>query len=311
MYIKASGRQLADVSMKVGYAIVNPKKIVEYFENTPFGQIDKAQEKEILNKAFIEGERPSIETFLHSITDIVTLHTHPVLVNIIATRKNGLEELKSLFPNAMFVSYVTPGINLAKEYFRIWKENGKKSYEVIFLKNHGLIVSGKSAEEVINKNEAVLRTIAEYLNINCSDYTACTHIYNELSKAGIDSDIVYLAQNRYIYEAFHHIGKLWNHKICPDCIVYCGKKILELSNDFDKSHISEHLKKYGKPIIIKYKNCFYIVAPDIKKAKEIESVLGFSAQIALANCGCDMDTLSSIEEDFLLNWDAEKYRRII
>ena len=49
----------------------------------------------------------------------------------------------------------------------------------------------------------------------------------------------------------------------------------------------------------------------LKKAREIESVLAFSARIAAYNGGHAMDRLTEQEQGFLLNWDAEKYRRNI
>jgi len=309
MYIKASGCQLADVSMKRGYAVVNPKKIVDFFQNTPISRIKREQEKEILDMAFIEGERPSIETFLHSITDKVTMHTHPLPVNVLASRKHGMEELKKLFPDALFVPYATPGINLAKEYFKAWQENDEKTSKVIFLKNHGLIVSGKTAGEVINKNEDIMEILAGYLDMDYSGYQNATKLYNILLEMSDGGNIVYLAQNRYIYEAFERLGYVWHHEICPDCIVYCGKKILELNKNFDKSDIEEHILAYGWPVVIRYQNNFYIVAQSMRKAKEIESILAFSAQTALANAEKSVDLLSDEEQNFLLNWEAEKFRR--
>lgn len=309
MYIKASGYQLADVSMASGSAQVNPRKIIDFFTETPLEEIDINQEKELLNMAFLEGERPSIETFLHAITDRVTLHTHPVSVNILASRNSGMKELKKLFPDAIFVPYATPGICLAREYFRVWKENGKKLNKIIFLKNHGLIINGKTAEEVINKNEEVLSTLTQYLGMDHSDYETSTQIYNMLLQIGGNENVVYLSQNRHIYEALHLMNNIWHHEMCPDCIVYCGKKVLELNDIFCKQDIEKHCIKYGQPAIIKWKSSFYIVAPTIKKAKEIESILGFSAQVAIGNFKENMDILSETEQDFLLNWDAEKFRR--
>ena len=310
MYIKASGYQLADVSTESGCALVNPQKIVDFFTSMPLEQVGKEQEKEILDRAFIEGERPSIETFLHAITDRVTLHTHPVSVNILTSRSTGMDELKSLFPEAMFVPYATPGISLAKEYFRVWQDNGRKQCEIIFLKNHGLIISGKTAEHVIARNEEVMEILANYLDM--ADYPAyrtATQIYTILAEVCGGGDIVYLSQNRYVYEAYHLMKNIWHHEMCPDCIVYCGKKILELKDGHWEKDIKEYCTKYGKPAVIKCQDSFYIMAPTVKKAKEIESILSFSAQVALGNFDKKMDILPDTEQDFLLGWDAEKFRR--
>lgn len=78
MAIKASGYQLADLTEKRGYAIVNPEIISNAFSaHNNITSMTEADSIEILNSAFIKGDRPSIETFLHSIAGKYTLHTHP------------------------------------------------------------------------------------------------------------------------------------------------------------------------------------------------------------------------------------------
>lgn len=57
----------------------------------------------------MEEGRASIETFLHAVTGKYTLHSHPTLVNILVSRKDGMEELRNLFPEAVLVSYRKPG----------------------------------------------------------------------------------------------------------------------------------------------------------------------------------------------------------
>lgn len=307
MLIKASGYQLADVTESEGYAVVNPSVIIDFFEHTSLDFIEKKDEKALLDRAFIEGKRPSIETFLHSITDKVTLHTHAFLVNVLATRKGGMEVLKELFPEALFVPYATPGIELAKEYFRAYQQNGKKKTDIIFLQNHGLIVSAETADEVIDKTEEVLEKIAKYLQIDYEKYAKNTRLYQLLTVVGLEDDIVYQAQNRKIYEAYEKFGKrVWNHEICPDCVVYCGRKFMVIG---DENNIEKFLHQYGKPVVIVWKDEFYIVSSSVKKAKEIECMVAFSAEIAMANMNQEMDYLSDKEQEFLLNWDAEKYRK--
>ena len=198
MLIKASGFQLADITLESGYSEINYKKIVDFFNNTPFDEISNDYEKQLLNDSLISGTRPSIETFLHSITDTFTLHTHPMLVNVLTCRENGMDILKKLFPEALFIDYDTPGIKLAKKYFKTYKENiseCKKIFNVIFLKNHGLIVSAKSAEEVINKTEDVLVKIEKYLNINMKAYRNATIIYNKMNELFNEENIVYLSND--------------------------------------------------------------------------------------------------------------------
>lgn len=315
MLIKASGYPLAELSEQDGYAVVNPSVITEFFEHfehMPLERSYREEEKRLLEQSFLEGKRPSIETFLHSITGRVTLHTHAVLVAILASREDGMQILQSLFPEALLVPYATPGISLAVSYFRAYRKNGNKKADLVFLQNHGLIVSGDSDWEVIERMEQVLQRIADYLSIDYSVYANTTVLYQFLVTCGVTEDIVYQVQHRRVYEAFSVLGEsIWEHAVCPDCVVYCGKKILQVHVGTEAADIQQFLKQYGKPSVIQYRNQFYILAFSIKKAKEVESILAFSAELVVANQGIELSYLTEQEQDFLLDWDAEKYRKRI
>ena len=124
MAVKASGFQLADITINDGYALVNQKIIMELFLNaSDFSNITENVSKTILEESFIEGKKPSIETFLHAISGRYTLHTHPIVVNVLACRKGGMKVLRELFPKALIVPYATPGVELAKAYFNSYKES--------------------------------------------------------------------------------------------------------------------------------------------------------------------------------------------
>ena len=310
MLIKASGYQLADMTETDGYAVVNPSVIVDFFKKMPLDKVKKEDEKILLDLAYIEGRRPSIETFLHSITGKVTLHTHAVLVDIMVTRKNGMEILKKMFPKALFVPYATPGIELAVEYFRSYQNNGEKKSNIVFLQNHGLIVSAETDIDVIKKTEEILCTIAKYLHIDYRKYSDSTLLHEILSGCGLSDYIVFQVQNRKVHQAYENIGRhIWKHTICPDCVVYCGSEFLEIEEDREEEIIHNFINKYGCPVVMLYRKQFYIVSTGVKKAKEIESMLAFSAEIIEVNNGHEISYLSDEEKVFLLNWDAEKYRK--
>ena len=165
MAVKASGFQLADITINDGYALVNQKIIMELFLNaSDFSNITENVSKTILEESFIEGKKPSIETFLHAISGRYTLHTHPIVVNVLACRKGGMNVLRELFPKALIVPYATPGVELAKAYFNSYKESAGDNnviFDIVFLQNHGLVVSADTADEVIEKTEFVIKKIEE------------------------------------------------------------------------------------------------------------------------------------------------------
>ena len=309
MFIKSSGYQLSEMEENVGYSKVNYKKIVDYFKSHL--EIKRSDEKELLENTLIQGKRPSIETFLHSITEKYTLHTHPLLINVFTSRKNGMKELKSMFPNSLIIDYQTPGIFLAKEFFDKFSklENPQKA-NIVFLKNHGLIVSGKNMDEVIELHESILETLENKLKVNMRAHRNSTFLFKKLEDF-IENNIVYLCENRRIKNFIENNSiKDVNYCFSPDSLIYCNKKILLLNKNDDMLEVvKNHNLKYGNFNVVYFENELYIIAPNVKKAKEIESVLSFNLQVLKLNKNDEMDFLTEEEQNFLLNWDSEKYRK--
>ena len=309
MFIKSSGYQLSEMEENVGYSKVNYKKIVDYFKSHL--DIKRSDEKELLENTLIEGKRPSIETFLHSITEKYTLHTHPLLINVFTSRKNGMKELKSMFPDSLVIDYQTPGIFLAKEFFdKFLKLENPQKANIVFLKNHALIVSGKNMDEVIELHESILETLENKLKVNMQVYRNSTFLFKKLEDF-IENSIVYLCENSRIKNFIENNSiEDINYCFSPDSLIYCNKKILLLNKDDDMLEvIKNHSLKYGNFNVVYFENELYIVAPNVKKAKEIESVLSFNLQVLELNKNDEMDFLTEEEQNFLLNWDSEKYRK--
>ena len=293
----------------VGYSKVNYKEIVDYFKSNL--EIKRSDEKELLENTLIEGKRASIETFLHSITEKYTLHTHPLLINVFTSRKNGMKELKSMFPDSLVIDYQTPGIFLAKESFdKFLKLENPQKANIVFLKNHGLIVSGKNVDEVIELHESILETLENKLKVNMQAYRNSTFLFKKLEDF-IENNIVYLCENSRIKNFIENNSiEDINYCFSPDSLIYCNKKILLLNKDDDMLEvIKNHNLKYGNFNVVYFENELYIVAPNVKKAKEIESVLSFNLQVLELNKNDEMDFLTEEEQNFLLNWDSEKYRK--
>lgn len=320
MFVKSSGIQLADVNEQSGYSKVDYREIRDYFKEhvEPYEEDVFTEEsgKKLLQEAQIEGARASIETFLHAVTGKYTLHSHPMSVNILAAREGGMETLRTLFPKAVFVPYRKPGAALAETYYKLYRGQQAQGADgsVIFLANHGLVVSGGSGEAVIRQTEQVLEKIAVHLGIDDSAYRNATRLWETVGQIDILRDnIVYLSENRYLSQEYAG-GKLvekgiWNHAFCPDCVVYANKKLLWLKQDYSRQDIADFVERYGLPTLIYYEGHFYILAESVKKAQEIENVMSFAAQVQYENIGHKMCYLDGAKQDELLGWEAEKYRR--
>lgn len=307
MLIKASGYQLADITAEQGYAVINPQIIRTAFLQMPsMDEFDEQTSKQILDSAFVGGKRPSIETFLHSISGKYTLHTHPIAVNALTCRKEGMKTLAELFPDALLIGYAKPGAELAKAYFEEYKKKAaddNQIFDIVFLQNHGLVVSGNSADEVIDKTEAVVAKLEKYLGADLAAYHTATKIW------GLFPDkIVWRVTDANVLNIYAQMG-MWDHQFCPDCVVFLGKKIMDLKDLADREELNCFQSEAGEPVIISYKSGLFIIADSVKKAMETQSVMSFSAQVMQLNKGYENKLLSEQQQDELLNWDAEKYRK--
>lgn len=308
MLIKASGYQLSDITEENGYAVVNPRIIREAFLNaTSIDDLTEQNSNDILKRAFISGKRPSIETFLHSISGKYTLHTHPIVVNALTCRKGGMEILEKMFPQSLTIPYAKPGIELAKAYFKEYKKKNSRTpiFDIVFMQNHGLVVSGSEAQMVIEKTEKIVRLLEQYLGIDYSGYRAITKLWRSFPEK-----IIWKVTDINVLSVYESMG-MWTYQFCPDCMVFLGKRALVLKEEFSKKDILDFVATFGQPVIVIYNNQLYIVADSIRKALEIQSVMSFSAQVMYINKNVECNLLTENQQNVILNWDAEKYRQSI
>ena len=307
MLVKASGFQLAELTPQSGYSTIDYATITEFFNSC--ANIDAISEEEgkmVLASAQKEGGKPSIETFLHAITSTFTIHSHPIVVNVLMARKDAKQIANNLFPEAIFVPYATPGIELAKEYYKAMKGHKLGSQQVIFLQSHGLVVSGKDEKDVIKANEDVIYKIENFLGLKRKFEPY--HIVSDIWKL-FPEKVIWRVTDMNAMSIYKKIG-LWKHTFCPDCVVFLGKQMWT-PNTLTIDELNKFKEKFGEPVIVNWKDNLYIVAASVKKAMEIQSVLSFSAQVMAYVPEENCNFLSDNEQNFLLHWDAEKYRQNI
>lgn len=299
MLIKASGCHLTDVTPDTGYSLVDYRKICDFFTDGP----DDSREQEILTKSLLEGRRPSIETFLHSITKKYTIHSHPLGVTLLASCGKGLGALREMFPRAVYVDYATPGIKLAKKYYEA--AAGAES-DIVFLKNHGLIVSADTVKEVLDLQYDVIEKIEKYLKRDMTAFDIGIRLFGEINRFN-PALIAYRVRSAAAAEAAARSGGEWSYKFSPDCVVFCGRKFFVSGIKEIAENFGSFVRSDGIPKIAVIDGNVFVIAESVDKAKKTESVLELTAEIYLS--GYDKFYLISDEEtNFLLNWDSEKYR---
>ena len=318
MLIKASGFLLSDIKKNIGYSTVLTKSIADIVNNEEIVTSRNKRERELLASSLLKKStldtfnRPSIETLLHSLLLKYTLHTHPIVVNMIVSRKNSKDLLTDIFKDEeiAFVHYETPGIDLAIALNKELKKF-KKIPKIIFLQNHGLIVTSNNKDDIITVTDSSIKKIEDYLKINFDKYKLTNSVSFLFDSFETNFNLTYLSEDNYLNEQLNTNKNLfYEPPFCPDTLVYCGLNPLKINNLIDYSCIKNYVNnKFLLPKVIIFGDYLLIRAPSIKKAKEIEEVLKFHIMILEQNKNIDLNFLDKEELNYLSNWEAEKYRQ--
>ena len=296
MFIKASGFNLSDINENKGYVSIKNKYLLE--------DLSKNTLKKITEYNMYGKLRGSIETYMHSILNKYTIHLHPIQVNKILILENSKSIINQLFPNSLFIEYVTPGIKVHNEI--------KKKYnneEVIFLDNHGVIITTNDFITIEITINNIISKCEEYISTDYSKYK----ITNKIGKfifEKYDKDVIsYLSQDLKIIEYLKNNKHLFKESITfPDALVYCGiKPVIGNIQDIEKYY--NNYKEIPKIFIDNKRNLLFIISNNLKKCKEIEDVL--KANLFILDTKEKKQYLSQDEICFLNNWDAEKYRKTL
>jgi rhamnulokinase len=116
-----------------------------------------------------DERRPSVECLFHALLpEPIVLHTHPTVVNALTCATHGQRLAASTFgDDVLWVPYVDPGLPLARriaaERRARQQRTGGPAPRAMLLQNHGMIVTGESAEEVTARCERIVAAIRALL----------------------------------------------------------------------------------------------------------------------------------------------------
>ena len=317
MIIKASGFLLSDVNENSGYSKIITNQIAQIVKDKNIISEKDKRKRESLTSQLVKNatidkiNRPSIETLLHSLLYKYTLHTHPIVVNMLVIRKDWKEVLKSIFTNEemAFVGYKTPGIELALELDKELS-NFDTIPNIIFLQNHGLIVTSTHKNKIYDKTEYVLEKIENFLKVDLNHYKTTNKITYLLNTIQKNSNISYLSEDIYLNKQLSINKNLFlTTPFCPDSLVYCGISSVIIDDIFDIDSVEKYKDKYYElPKVIIFENKLYFIASSVKKAKEMEEVFKFHIMV-LAQSNKKINYLEQDELAYLSNWEAEQFRQ--
>lgn len=303
LLIKASGYKLKDITANNAFVAVDQKKISDYYNSVDLS-VEKDYEKESaeLSKNSVipmEGVpllRPSVEVGFHAILKKYVVHTHSVYANLLTCAIEGENLAKQLFADKdfgfIFLPYINPGFELTlamKKGIEDYTAKTGKYPEVIFMKNHGLVVTGDSLDRVKEVNTEVNETIRNHFGIEDN----FREIGLTQTPTGYMSDTnvikTFVAENQ-LDKAF-----LDTYPLYPDQLVYLNN-ILANSPD---------------TLVVNKGKVYYNT--DIKQATTLDETLAaylFVISVLKKN-NLEISVMNEKEVAFINGWEAEKYRRSV
>ena len=299
IWVKASGKQLKDANKEDIFVCLENKEKHYCFIDLDINNIQ-------LKPVGINPLKASIETLLHAIMPYsFVVHSHPLDIireTVIVDNYENISKLMFGFKWTV-VDYIKPGEELAREVFYKIKN---KDIDVVILSNHGLIVGGDNATEVLQKHGAIIKRFSR----------------RSRKEKKIDSKKIIEIQSLLIkktsinwriprFELIHSLATDdWSFKLAtmnplyPDHLVFCDKLACCINYE-DLDNISEIELVNKKYLIIKNIGVFL----NGKSSFATEEMLEAQAYINLSIPKETMvKTLSNIECSDLQSWDAEKYR---
>lgn len=153
LIVKASGCRMKDVSETGGYSVVDVNRVLKIRKLDLYDQI-------LSESKFYIGERPSMETGFHTMFKKYVIHTHPIYLTTILCLKNSKQIIESIYKSYDFnyVKYVTPGYELFNSIRKLQNKT-----DIVFLENHGLIITGDSKQETLNLFDRITSLAKEYM----------------------------------------------------------------------------------------------------------------------------------------------------
>lgn len=306
MAVKASGFKLNQITPTQGYVVVDYANIKNYYENVDLNlDIDYEKEsveiakKNILEIGALPVLRPSVEAGFHSFMKKYVIHTHPVYVNILCCSMSGREMVEEIFEGkdyeCLWIPYINPGfcltLKIKEAIGKCIKEAGRYP-EVIFMENHGLVVTADSYERALYLHEEVNNLILQHFELN-EKYPSID--LEKLDDGTFKSKTTYL--NSFFCNKSIDLSFFEKYALYPDQLVYLNNS-LSLDGPQNKLNINtisgERLYKtnYSEAITIE------------------ETLLGYVYVIHnIEKCELDIKVMTQREIDFIKNWESEAYRK--
>lgn len=297
MAVKASGCKLSDMSETEGYVVVNYESLRIHFADIALDDPDfETSSSDTLKAAVIKKEglkdlRPSVEAGFHSLLKTYVIHTHSVYANVLCCSKKGKGIASKIFAdmNYLWLPYVNPGAVLTKVIADAIKAHGSTP-DIIFMENHGVIVTAESADLAIDAHEEVNNRIKRALELE--DAFPSVEVIEKDGKVYSGSDYV----KNYFENNPKDLNLVKEKVLYPDQLVYLNNSIY---------------KKDGGASDIVFEEGVLTYLTSLKQARVNEETLVAYLYVieTIKEKELNLVNMTAEQQAFILGWESEAYRK--
>ncbi len=329
LYVKCSGTSLADIQEN-GFVAMSLEGLRELMTKE-YPKEDAAREAAFLEDVLAArtdadlNKRPSVEALLHSLFPYrYVLHVHPALINGLTCSKGGEKLAAELFgEEVLWIPICRPGYTLGKLCCGMMQEyeqkHGKK-VQILLLQNHGIFVAADTVSEIDRLFAWVESRLKKQVK-RTADLSAprgeALVLLNENAKdlteaLGVTVTPVEAQEAIAFGQSIETVQPLLR-PFTPDHIVYCGPWPLFLSDAAEaKSQLKafeEEKKVVPKVLLLQGVGAFIMEESESARAKA-ELLFRDAMKVAVyaESFGGPLQMTEDLT-DFILNWEAESYRK--
>jgi rhamnose utilization protein RhaD (predicted bifunctional aldolase and dehydrogenase) len=299
LWIKASGTWLAKANEKDIFVPVELGHLRTNFKAGNFG----AEPKVTVSSAL----KPSIETALHALMPHrVVIHLHPVDAMAHLIQQDATDRLVRLLGQDIawqIAPYKKPGADLARTIAETLHDRG--ALDVLFLKNHGLVIGGNSLRQAESILEYINKRLSIHVKSNIAGgYNQAKNNPRPVKLAGYKLSTIDLLHQLILDKELKDLIKAY-WRICPDHVVFLGENaIIVQPEDLESFHTT-----YNSRIpIIFIEGYGAFERTDITRT-EISQARFYLDVMSRIEHPSSLDVLSEEDTNELLNWEAENYRK--
>lgn len=330
LYIKASGKSLADVTAQDFVSMDRAKLSAMLGKNYP--ESDDEREAAALADvmaARLDGngdKRPSVEASLHNLFNYkYVLHLHPALINGLTCSRLGEKEARRLIgDDLVWIDQSKPGYALAKlcdKKLAEYKDYTEKDAQLMFLQNHGIFVAGDTVADIDAQMLRVMSALQAHISGE-PDMEPLPYDKHRVDELGEKLKKLYPEKQHYTFVTTKDVLKYIADKkefealknpFTPDHIVYAKARFMYLDNiekarDIFDTFVREN--GYTPKVICVPNLGAYIITPTEKELKNVKDLFLDAVKVAVYanNFGGFLHMTDDLVK-FILNWEVESYRQ--